>query len=363
MSSIKSFLAAVLLLIVTNACSKTNDNSPVTPTTPSVSDDFFIKAVDASFIPQIRQWGAVTFGKDGTPEDMLTTLQSAGVNTIRLRLWYAPSDGYSGFAEVEKFAKEIKNKGMKVWLSVHYSDSWADPQKQTKPKAWRQLSFNTLKDSVYEYTGRIAAAIRPEYIQIGNEINNGLLWPEGSIQNPDQMLGLLQSGISAVRDKSPKSLIMLHIAGPDEAEPLLSDMQQLDYDIIGLSYYPVWHGKNLLGIEKTLYDIRHQFSKPVVIAETSYPFTLGWNDMTNNIIGSDSQILPDFDASPSGQYEYLSYIHTMMSRLGKQTGYCYWGGEWIAFKGPDATNGSSWENQALWDFDGKVLPAMDVFKN
>lgn len=362
MKNSRLFLVILGLMSTLGSC---GNEDPVPPDNPSVivSDDFFYKAVDASFIPQIREAGYITFSTTGDPEDMLTTLQKAGVNTIRIRLWHTPADGHSGLEEVIQLAKEVRNKGMKVWLCVHYSDSWADPQKQVKPKAWRNLTFDQLNDSVGAYTRRVASAIIPDLIQIGNEINNGFLWPEGSLQNATQFTQLINTGIAAAREVCPQAMVMLHIAGPGEAEPVLELFQQTNYDIIGLSYYPIWHGKNLLNIEATIYDIQHRYLKPVVIAETAYPFTLGWNDFTNNIIGSANQILPDFNANPADQRDYLQYISTMMQRLGKNSGFCYWGGEWIAFKGAEATNGSTWENQALWDFDGKPLPALEVFKN
>ncbi|PKP24338.1 MAG: arabinogalactan endo-1,4-beta-galactosidase, partial [Bacteroidetes bacterium HGW-Bacteroidetes-22] len=277
--------------LLATACSKNTDEETITTTPVDTSVTFFIKAADASFIPEIRLSGATTFNAAGDPEDMLTTLKNSGVNTIRLRLWYSSANGHSGFNEVKAFSDEIKSKGMKVWLSVHYSDTWADPEKQVKPEAWNQLSYVTLKDSVNAYTRRIARAIQPDYIQIGNEINNGILWPEGSSQNPEQMKALIETGISAVRAVSAKSKIMIHIAGIDDAEWLLNEYNITGYDMVALSYYPVWHGKSLLNLEKVIYDIGRKFNKKVVIAETAYPFTLLWNDYTNNIIGSNNQIL------------------------------------------------------------------------
>jgi len=349
--------------IIVTGCSKNSEEETIITTPVDTTGTFFIKAVDASFIPEVRLSGAVTFNAAGDPEDMLTTLKNSGVNTIRLRLWYSTTNGHSGFEEVKAFSDEIKSKGMKVWLCVHYSDTWADPEKQVKPVAWKQLSYNTLLDSVDAYTRRITRAIMPDFIQIGNEINNGLLWPEGSSQNPEQMTGLIQSGISAVRAVSSKTKIMIHFAGIDDAEWLLNEYNIQGYDMVALSYYPIWHGKSLLNLEKVIYDIGRKFNKKVVIAETAYPFTLLWNDNTNNIIGSNNQILADFSATPSGQKEYMDYIAAMTLRLECSVGYCYWGGDWIAFKGTSATNGSSWENQALWDFDGKALPVLDSFKN
>ena len=128
------------VVVVFFSCSKENAVS-------QPSTELVIRGVDASYIPEIRSSGVVTKNSNGAAEDMLTTLKNAGVNTIRLRLWKKPSDGHSGFEEVSKFAKEIKAAGLKVWLTVHYSDWWADPGKQTKPAQWNGISFNQLKDS------------------------------------------------------------------------------------------------------------------------------------------------------------------------------------------------------------------------
>lgn len=199
---------------------------------------------------------------------MLATLKAAGVNTIRLRLWKNPADGHSGFNEVKAFAQEIKNGGMKVWLTVHYSDTWAGPGKQTKPAVWNGINYMQLKDSVYAYTKKIVMEINPDYIQIGNEINSGFLWPDGNLNNRSQMLELLSKGIKAVRDNSAGTKIMLHNAGIDNAGFLFGIFTGLDYDIIGLSYYPIYHGKNLTTVQTTLNSLGTQFNKDIVIAET-----------------------------------------------------------------------------------------------
>jgi len=250
---------------------------------------------------------------------------------------------------------------MKVWLTVHYSDTWADPGSQTKPEAWKNIGFTTLRDSVYNYTSRIVSAIIPDYIQIGNEINNGFLWPEGSINDPDQLQSLLAEGIRAVRDHDVRTGIILHVAGVDDALSLFQQFNTLHYDLAAISYYPVWHGKDPDLLCRVISEIRLTLNKDVLIAETSYPFTFGWNDFTNNIIGSNDQILPRFPATPEGQKNYLNYIDSLVtSQTG--AGFSYWGADWISFKGPVAFDGSSWENQALWDFNGRALPALDAFR-
>lgn len=320
-----------------------------------------IKGVDASYIPEIRASGMMTRNRDGQPEDMLTTLQQEGVNTIRLRLWKDPAEGHSGFEEVRELSQEIREKGMKVWITVHYSDTWADPGHQYMPRQWTGISYAQLKDSVYRYTQQIVREIAPDYIQIGNEINGGFLWPEGRRSNLAQLLELVNHGVRAVREQSSQTRIMLHYAGYQQAASFFEDFRQVDYDIIALSYYPNWHGKDLDDLQARLPQLATAFNKEVVLAETSYPFTLGWNDWTNNVIGSDDQILAEYPATKEGQRDYLAHLKSLVLASPEVIGFCYWGAEWISFKGDQASNGSSWENQALWDFDNRAVPALEVF--
>ena len=348
-----------LSLVLICSCGKGGSNVP----DPAPTKQLTIKAVDASFIPEIRTFGISTKNRAGVTEDMLTTLKNEGVNTIRIRLWKDPANTHSGFNEVKSFAQEIKNLGMKVWITVHYSDTWADPGAQQKPAAWAAASFAQLKDSVYYYTKKIVTEINPEYIQIGNEINGGLIWPDGNYSNMGQMTELLRQGIKGVRDQSSQTKIMLHYAGFANATSFYSNFSALDYDIIALSYYPMWHGKNLDLLQSSLNTLSTQFNKDIVIAETSYPFTFGWNDYTNNVVGQSDQILAEYPATEQGQKDFLQKMKTIMLNTPKGTGFCYWGAEFIAFKGNVSTNCSSWENQALWDFSNKALPAISVFKN
>ncbi|NOU48006.1 MAG: cellulase family glycosylhydrolase [Bacteroidales bacterium] len=320
-----------------------------------------IKACDLSFLPEIRNSGVILKNQDGKPEDMLITLQNAGMNTVRLRLWNNPADGHSGFNEVKALSQEIKNLGLHVWLTVHYSDSWADPGSQTKPENWKNLPFKQLEDSVYAFTKKIVTEINPDVIQIGNEINHGFLWPDGNISNKAQLIALLHQGVKAVRDHSAKTKIMIHYAGYKKATEFYSQLSGLDYDLIGLSYYPFWHGKDLDSLQTGLDAIGATLNKQVLIAETSYPFTFEWNDWTNNVIGLQSQILNDYPATETGQRDFLQKIREITKKSPKGFGFAYWGGEWISFKGNTASNGSSWENQAFWDFDNKVLPVIQVF--
>ncbi len=321
----------------------------------------WIKGADVSYLPQIRQSGIRLYNAQLQPEDMLVTLQRAGVNTIRLRLWHSPTDTTSNLTNVQKLVAEAKSKGFKTLISLHYSDNWADPAKQTTPAKWQQANFATLLDSVFTYTYAVMRQLQPDYIQIGNEINHGFLWPLGHIDRLNQCQQLLQKAISAVRLANANTKIVLHFAGIDNALFFYQQMAGIDYDWIGLSYYPLWHGNNLNSVATQLQTLATTCQKPIFIAETSYPFTLLWNDWTNNIIGSNDQILTNFAATPTGQKAYLHEIQQMVAALPKGIGFCYWGGEWISYKGANATDGSTWENQAFWDFNNVALPILDNY--
>jgi len=318
-----------------------------------------IKGVDLSFLPQINSYNP-RLSDQGTTDDMLTLLMARGINTVRLRLWHSPNSSLSSFDEVSQFSREIKAQGLRLWLSVHYADSWADPGNQKLPQAWNNLNFTQLKDSVYRYTQRVMT-LQPDIIQVGNEINNGFLFPLGNRSKLANFTSLLQTATAAIRAESTTTKIMLHYAGYTGSLAFYNEMSAVDYDMIGLSYYPLWHGKSLETLASTLSTLS-AVNKPMVIAETSYPFTLAWQDQTHNVIGQEDQlILPTYPASPEGQFAFMQDLKTISTSLPLAFGFCYWGGEWIAYKGPNSTVGSTWENQALFDFEGNGLKVLDVF--
>ncbi|MGL2999953.1 glycoside hydrolase family 53 protein [Flavobacterium sp. RSSB_23] len=363
----KIFLNIVILLsvLLQTACSSDSEKSDGGTVTPPVVTSDFIKAADISFLPEIEAAGVV-FTNNGKTEDMLTTLKSAGCNTIRIRLWKDPANGHSGLTEVKALAQRVKQAGLKVWLTVHYSDDWADPAVQTTPAAWKNLSFTDLKAAVASYTTTILTEINPDIIQIGNEINSGLLWPQGHLINKEaQCIDLLKTASATIRSKAPNTKIMIHYAGVSATDTnwFFTKVKSVDYDYIGLSYYPIWHGKDLATIKTTIDALGKNFSKKVVIAETAYPFTLGFNDWTNNIVGLDSQLVSGYPATAEGQKNFVLAIKDLVKSSTYGQGFAYWGGEWVSFKGNQATNGSTFENQAFYDFSNKALPVLQAFTN
>ncbi len=363
----KTFLTIVILLsiLLQTACSSDSEKSDDGTVTPPVVTSDFIKAADISFLPEIEAAGVV-FTNNGKTEDMLTTLKTAGCNTIRIRLWKDPANGHSGLTEVKTLAQRVKKAGLKVWLTVHYSDTWADPAAQTTPAAWTNLSFTDLKAAVATYTTTILTEINPDIIQIGNEINTGLLWPQGHLINKEaQCIDLLKTASATIRSKAPNTKIMIHYAGVSATDTnwFFTKVKSVDYDYIGLSYYPIWHGKDLATIKTTIDALGKNFSKKVVIAETAYPFTLGFNDWTNNIVGLDSQLVSGYPATAEGQKNFVLAIKDLVKSSTYGQGFAYWGGEWVSFKGNQATNGSTFENQAFYDFSNKALPVLQAFTN
>jgi arabinogalactan endo-1,4-beta-galactosidase len=369
-----SFVLALILLL--SACSKSAGTDPIVdpvpplPPVPSPNANF-IRGLDLSFSPEILTAGT-KFYVSGQQADLLQICKDKGINTIRLRLWHSPSSSNSSLKEVVDFSKTLAAKGFGIWLDIHYSDSWADPGNQNKPAAWKNATGTVLKDSVYQYTTRVMSAFKTagvslKIVQIGNETNAGFLWNDarvgGTYDNNWAYYALLvKEGLRAVKEADANTKTMLHFAGIDGAEWYYNNLalQTVSYDYIGLSFYPIWHGKSLDALGTGLTNLISKFQKPIVIAETSYPFTLSWNDYTNNVWGLANQLIPEYSASPEGQQAYTKALMDQLKKLPQQQGMglCWWAPEWVAFKGPTATNGSSMENLTLFDFSNNALPAL-----
>jgi beta-galactosidase len=240
---------------------------------------------DISWLPQIESKGK-KFKEKGVEIDAIRLLKEHGFNYIRLRVFvnpenekgYSPQDGFCGLSHTLAMARRVKDAGMKLLLDFHYSDYWADPQQQYKPKAWENLDFKTLRDSVKTYTVRVLTALKhqgtlPDMVQVGNEINHGILWPDGHIGNPDSLAALLIAGAEGVEAVDPSVPVMMHIAlggQNEEAVFWLNNMiaRGVKFDIIGISYYPRWHG-TLDDLKFNLGDISKRYNKPVNVVEYS----------------------------------------------------------------------------------------------
>jgi arabinogalactan endo-1,4-beta-galactosidase len=298
-------------------------------------------------------------------------------------VWVDPADGFHTKERILPMAKRAKDLGMGVLIDFHYSDFWADPGRQDTPAAWADYDLDALKAAVYDHTYEVCSALveqstPPDIIQIGNEINGGMLWPVGALatynwESFDELAVLLKQGVKAVKNCSPNTKIMLHLAEAGNYGLLnwwYGNIieQHVPFDIMGLSYYPFWHG-GLDNLQTTLNDIATQYNKDIILVEFAYPFTLETDDSLENIVSDPSLLTAGYPATPEGQRVMTRRIMNIVSQIpkGHGLGVFYWDATWTAVEGngwdptdPNSENG--WENQALFDFDGVVLPALLEFE-
>jgi arabinogalactan endo-1,4-beta-galactosidase len=337
-----------------------------------------ILGADISSLKKSEDMGGVYKYADGTKSDALQILKDHGLNYARLRVWVDPADGYHDKAEILEMALRLNGLDIKLLVDFHYSDNWADPGKQVKPAAWKDYDFEQLKKAVYEHTFDVCNSLvvqgtPPDMVQVGNEINAGMLWPDGDYEHMDNLAALLKEGYQAVKDCSSSTPIMLHIAeggDNDLARWWFDNMTRRDvpFDVIGISYYPYWHG-SLGQLQYNLNDISVHYEKDVVVVETAYAFTDQEDDSHPNIVTS-SMAIPGYPLSPEGQRAMLRDVMTIVRAVpnGRGLGVFYWDATWTAVTGngwdsTDPESGNAWENQALFDFDGRALPALDEFLN
>jgi arabinogalactan endo-1,4-beta-galactosidase len=345
---------AITLLFVVTIFSCGRDDDGINP-----NKNAQIASIDLSTLPQIEEAKVIFKDSANVEKPLLNILSEAGINNIRLRLWVNPETKHSSFFEVKNLTKRLQQQGFTVMLTLHYSDEWADPGQQKKPTAWANLSFNDLRDSVYEYSKRVATVIKPEYIQIGNEINNGFLKPEGDFwERPLSFVELLEQVNCGVKDADTSIKTIVHFAGFKGNYAFFSRADSVNYDIIGLSYYPWWHGADTAGFKSEIIQMNRTFNKLIFITETAYPFSIGWNDWTNNIVGENTELIKGFEATEKGQAEFIKWLVNFSDKQRFIIGISYWEGAWVTFNGEEATNGSPWENCALFNFNNRANNAL-----
>ncbi|MFC9855320.1 arabinogalactan endo-1,4-beta-galactosidase [Streptomyces prasinus] len=336
-----------------------------------------VKGADVSSLPKSEARGGVYRTASGTTGDGLAVLRSAGMNYARLKVWVNPADGYNDKARVLAMAKRVKARGMKLLVDFHYSDTWADPGKQTKPAAWAGHSYGQLKTDVYRHTYDVLDALKAQgttadMVQVGNEINGGMLWNEGSTDNWAQLAGLLNSGYDAVKAVAPSTAVALHLAEGGDLDGTRwwfdnAVSRGVRFDAIGLSYYGYWHG-TLHDFQTTLDDAAARYGKPVFLAETAYPFRLDSEDAHENIIDLAGELVPGYPATTAGQTRWMNDVASIVEAVpdGRGLGVFYWEATWTARTGngwdpADPASGNGWENQALFGYDDRALPAMSWF--
>jgi len=366
-------------------------------------DDFddFVLGFDASAVYYYEQNGAVTWSDtDGTTTEFFALLKKHGVNTVRLRIWNDPSNAPSGadttgncdIDHVIAMAKRIKDAGLKLMLDFHYSDTWADPGKQIVPKAWASLSSaEEVASAISEYTTEVLETIKeladvtPYYVQIGNEINPGLLLHTGynsstgygsgtfayaAGNTSENIVTYLTAASKAVRSFNEKIKIVVHVASSNSPETILNTLKKgnLDYDVIGLSYYPRYSSHGTIATMKSrVSGWKTTYGKPVLIAETAFDGDCDTSDTvvarlkaaTENLIDPDtSAVYSDLTldstdtyiiGSESNQHKVLKHIMDEADDSGS-LGICTWGGEI-----------RDWEH-GMFSWGGKAFESIDVFK-
>ena len=340
-----------------------------------------------------------------TAEDALTILKRHGVNLVRLRLWNDPYDedghpygaGTNDLARTMKMAARCKALGLPWLLDFHYSDFWADPGKQIVPKAWRGLNEDGLVRAVYEFTFQTLQTLKdadllPAMIAPGNELSNGLLWPIGKTPSYTAIARLISSAIRAIRAADPTIPVMLHLdnGGWNGLYRTWFDqyLQNVgaDFDCIGLSYYPFWHG-TLDGLRANMNDVALRYGKPLIVAETSMGFTLEECNEREGLRRDEKRGLAanaktaaavPYPMTKEGQCDFLrdlaAVIRQVPNDLGR--GFIWWEPAWLpvsgshwatpealAYIGEQGPGGNEWANQALFDYDGCALPALHLLKN
>ena len=339
-----------------------------------------VLGADVSSLNKSEDYGGVYRNEEGRRGDALRILRDHGASHIRLRVWVNPADGYHDRKEVAAMAERAKRLGLKVLIDFHYSDTWADPSHQTKPAAWASYTVAQLAAAVYQHTYSTCMSAKrhgdaPDMIQIGNELNSGMLWPDGHTWDPpnwDNLATFLRAGYDATKACSPDTKVVIHLAnGGDNGlyrwwfDNITS--RGVGFDVIGASYYGYWHG-SLGDLQANLTDVSQRYEKDVIVAETAYPFTLSSKDAYSNIIGTADQLVQGYAASPEGQAANFRDVLSIVRALpdGHGLGAFYWDATWTAVAGngwdpTDPTSGDAWENQAMFGFDDRALPVMSEF--
>ena len=363
-----------------------------------------ILGFDASTYLEELEHGAKFY--DGNREiDPLDAFMNNGVDYMRIRVWNDPKSPegetyLAGNCDIDnyvKLARLAKSKGYKILLDFHYSDFWADPGKQYIPKAWTGYNVDEMCDAVYIFTKKcleiaVREGVAPQMIQVGNEITNGMLWPVGKLeidgkrQNYGNFCRLIDAGCRACREVTPEAKLVLHLERSNDKavyQEFYTEMAKagIDYDIIGASYYPYWHGTPTEMIEN-LNACRH-FGKEIMIMELGYGFT----DKGYVLNGEERRLVIDaeranvpgvtdkYPLTPKGQAEYISYVLSL-ARENDIDGVFYWEPLWLPGEGicwaseagqayiheEGKSTSNEWANQCLFDYDGRKLPAFDSFR-
>jgi arabinogalactan endo-1,4-beta-galactosidase len=388
-------LTTVVLLLNLVSCKRAELQPLDMPGLAGQTEAGFYFGADLSYVNQVLDHKGV-YKDQGLSKNPYHIFKEKGANLARFRLWHTPTwtkevmepgaaQMYIDLADIEKGMRLAKDLGMDLMLDFHYSDVWADPKNQKVPQAWSEIKeLAVLNDSIYQYTYNTlryldSKGLMPQLVQIGNENDCGLFYTDTPPGFPSadackgnwSALGsLLNSGIKAVRDVAASSAVQtkiaLHVANPDHVEwwfdKITSAGGVSDFDIIGFSYYPLWHTaihpSHLPGY---ITSFKNKYRKEVILLETAYPWTLEGNDSYANVFDSNykDQWYP---FSEQGQYQYMVELTQHVMDAGG-IGVIYWEPGWITSDMKDLWGtGSLWENAAFFDFEGNTLQGIDYMK-
>jgi len=345
-----------------------------------------VRGADMSFLPQLEEAGVQYRDLAGRVRPAEQILALEGANYMRLRVWVDPPPGYSDKARALALAKRAKRAGLKILLDPHYSDFWADPGKQPIPASW-PTDLDGLTQKIRSYTRSLLCDFADQgtpvdILQVGNEITNGILWPVGQLYLSDgtqqwpQFAQLLKAGIAGAREAADRRArahplrIMLHIdrGGKMGDTRWFFDnitAQAVPFDIIGQSYYPMWHG-SIAELQANLNDSVSRYGKPVLLAEVAYPWTFEDGDGRGNIVGPDA-VLPDVDrfpATPAGQAAFYEAVREVVLAVpgGQGLGFLAWEPEWVPGVGWQPGAEASNDNLTQFDFTGHALPSIRAYR-
>jgi len=363
----------------------------------------FIKGVDLSTLLELEQCGAKYYD-NGRETDILEIMKGYNINSVRLRLWNDPYDengkpygaGTNDMEVTIKTAKRVVDAGFGFLFNLHYSDFWADPGKQIKPKAWKNFSVEELEQAVFDFTKDsmeklIAAGAKPTMVQVGNELSNGLLWPEGKKPDYDNIARFVNAGIKGVRAVDKTVPIMIHLDNGGNNELYRDWFDHFmergeEFQVIGLSYYPFWHG-SLQSLEDNMNDVAARYKKDVVVAEVSMGYTMEdyaayekLRPQERKGYATRKELVEkiEYPMTKEGQADFMQDIMTRIAHVkeGRGKGFYYWEPAWIPVPGsgwatPESLKymndpgpcGNEWANQALFDYEGNVLPALKVIRD
>lgn len=379
-----------------------------------INSSSFLRGFDVSTLYDLERYGASFYNNENKKEDMLKILADNGVNCVRIRIWNDPYNANStpslanyGYNTLEKAAiigARAKSYGLKVWIDFHYSDTWAHPGQQLCPAAWDNYTeIDALAQAVSDYTEKSLAYLKAngaaaDFVQIGNEIDSGMFLTSSKNKsakvtaklNTEELAKILNSASSAVKKVDKETEVIIHVANPAYYTRIteLSGLESDNYDAIGISYYPCDNGREISVLKNSVSGIVGK-GKKAYVAETSFPWTCEYvdgknDDMSNTVYYTNDDSKGSSVAKATSnfsdvikKYEISTKLHngakiinpiyenqariikTIIAEVAENggSGVFYWGGDWVC----TTDIPSSWENQTLFDLDGKVLPSIKAF--